>query len=90
MRILRGGALHWQGDTSMREFARRLDDLVAYLFREDEFPDGVILVTGTALVPDAPFTLEAGDSVEIEIDGLGTLRNRAVRGKSARKESLST
>jgi 2-dehydro-3-deoxy-D-arabinonate dehydratase len=84
MRIVRGGALHWQGETSMREFARRLDDLVAYLFREDEFPDGVILVTGTALVPDSPFTLEAGDLVEIEIDGLGTLRNPVVRGKSAR------
>jgi 2-dehydro-3-deoxy-D-arabinonate dehydratase len=84
MRIVRGGALHWQGETSMREFARRLDDLVAYLFREDEFPDGVILVTGTALVPDSPFTLAAGDVVEIEIDGLGTLRNPVVRGKSAR------
>ena len=90
MRILRGGALHWQGETSMREFARRLDDLVAYLFREDQFPDGVILVTGTALVPHAPFTLEAGDFVEIEIDGLGTLRNPTVRGKSGRRETLST
>lgn len=89
MRILRGGAQHWQGETSMREFARRLDDLVTYLFREDDFPQGVILVTGTALVPDSPFTLESGDSVEIEIDGLGTLRNPVVRGKTARKESLS-
>jgi 2-dehydro-3-deoxy-D-arabinonate dehydratase len=84
MRIERGGAPHWQGETSMREFARRLDDLVLYLFREDDFPDGVILVTGTALVPESPFTLEPGDTVEIEIDGLGTLRNPVVRGKAAR------
>jgi 2-dehydro-3-deoxy-D-arabinonate dehydratase len=83
MRILRGGALHWHGGTSMREFARKLEDLVEYLFREDTFPDGVILSTGTALVPDSPFTLEAGDSVEIEIDALGTLRNPVVRGKQA-------
>ena len=89
MRILRGGALHWEGETSMREFARRLDDLVAYLFREDNFPQGVVLVTGTALVPESPFTLESGDSVEIEIDGLGTLRNPVVRGKAARKEPAS-
>ncbi|HEY1293373.1 MAG TPA: fumarylacetoacetate hydrolase family protein [Chloroflexota bacterium] len=82
MRIQRGGALHWQGETSMREFNRRLDDLVAYLFREDDFPDGVILSTGTALVPDSPFTLEAGDVVTIEIDQLGTLRNPVVRGKA--------
>jgi 2-dehydro-3-deoxy-D-arabinonate dehydratase len=83
MRIQRHGALHWQGETSMREFARRLEDLVAYLFREDDFPDGVILSTGTALVPDSPFTLEPGDVVEIEIDGLGTLRNPVVKGKAA-------
>ncbi|HYW90456.1 MAG TPA: fumarylacetoacetate hydrolase family protein [Chloroflexota bacterium] len=88
MRISRNGARHWQGETSMREFARRLDDLVMYLFREDEFPDGVILCTGTALVPDSPFTLEAGDSVEIDIDGLGTLRNAVVRGKAARRQAL--
>jgi len=88
MRISRNGARHWQGKTSMREFARRLDDLVMYLFREDEFPDGVILCTGTALVPDSPFTLEAGDSVEIDIDGLGTLRNPVVRGKAARRQAL--
>jgi 2-dehydro-3-deoxy-D-arabinonate dehydratase len=84
MRIERNGVPHWDGTTSMREFARRLDDLVGYLFREDTFPDGVILCTGTALVPESPYTLEAGDAVEIEIDGLGTLRNVAVRGHAAR------
>jgi 2-dehydro-3-deoxy-D-arabinonate dehydratase len=83
MRIHRGGALHWQGETSMREFARRLEELVSYLFREDDFPDGVILSTGTALVPESPFTLEAGDVVEIEIDELGCLRNPVARGKAA-------
>jgi 2-dehydro-3-deoxy-D-arabinonate dehydratase len=88
MRIQRNGALHWQGETSMREFARRLEDLVSYLFREDDFPEGVILSTGTALVPDSPFTLEGGDTVEIEIDGLGMLRNPVVRGKRARQQAL--
>jgi 2-dehydro-3-deoxy-D-arabinonate dehydratase len=84
MRIERHGARHWEGATSMREFARRLDDLVAYLFREDTFPDGVILCTGTALVPESPYTLEAGDTVEIDIDSLGMLRNVAVRGHAGR------
>ena len=79
MRIERAGSRYWQGQTSMREFARRLEDLVSYLFREDSFPDGVILSTGTGLVPDTPFTLEAGDVVEIDIDQLGTLRNPVVR-----------
>jgi 2-dehydro-3-deoxy-D-arabinonate dehydratase len=84
MRIHRAGNVYWTGETSMREFARKLDELVEALFREDTFPDGVILSTGTALVPDNPFTLEAGDNVEIEIDALGTLRNPVVRGKAAR------
>jgi len=84
MRIHRGGSLHWSGETSMREFARKLDDLVKALFLEDTFPDGVILSTGTALVPDSPFTLEPGDEVEIEIDSLGSLRNAVVRGKTRR------
>ena len=87
MRIRRGGDVHWSGETSMREFARRLDDLIAALFREDEFPDGVVLCTGTALVPESPFTLEHGDDVEIEIDTLGTLRNPVVRGKAARRST---
>jgi 2-dehydro-3-deoxy-D-arabinonate dehydratase len=85
MRIHRAGNVHWSGETSMREFARRLDDLVDALFLEDTFPNGVILSTGTALVPDSPFTLEPGDEVEIEIDTLGSLKNTVVRGKAARK-----
>ena len=84
MRIHRGGKEHWRGETSMREFARKLEQLVEVLFREDTFPSGVIISTGTALVPESPFTLEAGDEVEIEIDQLGNLRNPVVRGKKGR------
>ena len=83
MRILRNEQAGWTGQTSTRELKRRLDDLVEYLFREDTFPDGVILCTGTGLVPDSPFTLEAGDTVEIEIDQLGMLANPVVRGKAS-------
>jgi 2-dehydro-3-deoxy-D-arabinonate dehydratase len=90
MRILRGGAVYWHGETSMQEFARRLEDLVAYLFRDDRFPEGVILSTGTALVPDSPFTLEGGDVVEIEIDQLGTLRNPVIRHVATPRLTRST
>jgi 2-dehydro-3-deoxy-D-arabinonate dehydratase len=82
MRIVRGGQVHWSGEASTADLKRRLEDLVEYLFREDDFPDGVILSTGTALVPDSPFTLQQGDIVEIEIDQLGLLRNPVVRGKA--------
>jgi len=38
-----------------------------------------VLLTGTGIVPDAPFTLEAGDEVRISIEGLGILTNPVVR-----------
>jgi 2-dehydro-3-deoxy-D-arabinonate dehydratase len=79
--IERNGQVHWEGETSTRELKRSFDDLVTYLFRENDFPDGVFLFTGTALVPERPFTLEPGDVVQIDIDQLGTLRNPVVRGK---------
>ena len=83
MRIVRNGQQHWSGEANTSELKRRLDDLVSYLFREDDFPDGVILSTGTALVPETPFTLKEGDVVEIELDQLGLLRNPVVQGKGA-------
>jgi 2-dehydro-3-deoxy-D-arabinonate dehydratase len=63
---------------------RKIDELAAYLFRADEFPAGVILSTGTSVVPELPFTLEAGDEVRIRIPGIGELANPVVRGKPAR------
>jgi 2-dehydro-3-deoxy-D-arabinonate dehydratase len=83
MAIERSGQVHWEGQTSTSELKRHLDELVTFLFREDDFPGGAILCTGTALVPDPPFTLEQGDVVLITIDSLGTLRNPDVRGKTA-------
>ena len=55
--------------------ARRLEDLIDWLGRDNRFPDGVILLTGTGIVPPDDFSLEAGDPVSITIDGLGTLTN---------------
>jgi 2-dehydro-3-deoxy-D-arabinonate dehydratase len=55
--------------------------LVSYLFLEEDFPDGVVLCTGTALVPERLFTLQPGDIVQITIDQLGTLRTPVVRSK---------
>jgi 2-dehydro-3-deoxy-D-arabinonate dehydratase len=89
MRIERGGRVHWEGETNTSDLKRRLDELVAYLFREDDFPDGVILCTGTALVPDSPFTLEPGDVVRITVDRLGSLSNPVVRGKAALSPSAA-
>jgi 2-dehydro-3-deoxy-D-arabinonate dehydratase len=39
------------------------------------FPTGVVLLTGTGIVPEKDFTLERDDTVTITIDGVGTLAN---------------
>lgn len=58
---------------------RQLAELVEYLSRSNQFPDGAVLLTGTGVVPDADFTLAAGDLVSIQIDGIGTLTNTVIR-----------
>jgi 2-dehydro-3-deoxy-D-arabinonate dehydratase len=83
MTITRGNAVAWQGTSSTSGLRRRIDELAAYLFREDDFPCGVVLSTGTSLVPDLPFTLQPGDEIRIKISEIGELVNRVVRGKAA-------
>ena len=83
MTITRDGAAAWTGQASTSGLRRTIPELAAFLFREDEFPAGVLLSTGTSLVPDLPFTLRAGDEVRISISGLGELVNPVVRGKAA-------
>lgn len=81
--ISRDGAVAWEGSSSTSRLRRRIDELAAYLFREDQFPEGAVLSTGTSLVPDLPFTLRAGDEIRIKIEGIGELVNPVVRGKAA-------
>jgi 2-dehydro-3-deoxy-D-arabinonate dehydratase len=81
--IVRDGATAWEGSASTSALRRKIGELAAYLFREDEFPAGVILSTGTSLVPELPFTLEPGDEIRIRISGIGELVNPVVRGKAA-------
>lgn len=83
--IERDGQVYWQGETSTSELKRRFEELVSYLFLENDFPDGVMLCTGTALVPERHFTLQSGDIVQITIDQLGILRNPVARGKGRPK-----
>jgi 2-dehydro-3-deoxy-D-arabinonate dehydratase len=59
---------------------RAPEELVAYLTRELSFPAGVVLMTGTGIVPPDSFTLKPGDLVEITILGAGTLANPVSEG----------
>ncbi len=77
--IQRGGAEVFRGATSTARLHRTIPDLVSHLGRHQEFAHGVILLTGTGIVPPDAFTLEQGDLVTIRIDGIGELRNPVVR-----------
>ncbi len=78
--IHRQGAEVFRGQTNLDQMKRTFDDLIDWLFRDNSFPDGVVLLTGTGVVPPNDFTLEAGDVVTIDITGIGTLTNPVVRG----------
>ena len=75
LRILRGGEAVFSGETHTSKMKRRVGELVEYLGRAYDFPHGAVLLTGTGIVPDDAFTLQEDDVVEIDIDGIGTLRN---------------
>jgi 2-dehydro-3-deoxy-D-arabinonate dehydratase len=74
--ITRSGAVVFDGSTSLSAMKRSFEDLVSWLGRENRFPDGVILLTGTGIVPPDHFTLEQGDDIAIDITDIGTLQNR--------------
>jgi 2-dehydro-3-deoxy-D-arabinonate dehydratase len=73
--IKRGDREVFAGSTSIGQIKRSFGELIDYLFRSQEFPSGVILLTGTGVVPGDDFTLNAGDQVQISISGIGTLEN---------------
>jgi len=75
LKIERAGAELFAGSTTLAELKRRPEELVKFLYRENTFPNGCFLMTGTGIVPPDSFTLLAGDRVEITIDGIGVLRN---------------
>jgi 2-dehydro-3-deoxy-D-arabinonate dehydratase len=78
--IRRDGASVFAGETSSARIKRSFDELVEYLFRDNSFPHGVYVMTGTGIVPGDDFTLLPGDEIEIEIDSVGTLTNHVVVG----------
>ncbi len=61
--------------TSTARMRRSIPELLGALGEALAQPDGVVLLTGTGIVPPSDFTLLAGDIVRIEIDGLGALQN---------------
>ena len=65
----------FEGRVTIDRMKRTHTGLVDYLYRECAFPHGCYLMTGTCIVPDAPFTLQRHDIISIKIDGIGVLVN---------------
>jgi 2-dehydro-3-deoxy-D-arabinonate dehydratase len=75
MRIMRDRQIAFEGETHTNRIRRSVTELIDCLGACNTFPNGVVLLTGTGIIPPAEFTLQAGDIVHITIDGIGTLTN---------------
>jgi len=75
LEIVRDGSVAFAGETTLAQLKRRPAELVGFLFRDQSFPNGTFLMTGTGIVPGADFTLKAADEIRIEIAGVGRLVN---------------
>lgn len=73
MTITRNGEPVFSGESSTSQMKRSFAELAQFLFLQLTFPEGVILATGTSVVPALTLSLSFGDVVEIDIDGLGWL-----------------
>ncbi|MES1167420.1 MAG: fumarylacetoacetate hydrolase family protein [Pseudomonadota bacterium] len=65
----------FSGSIAISQIKRTFPSLAEYLFRENTFPHGCYLMTGTGIVPPDAFTLRSGDEIRITIPPIGTLVN---------------
>jgi 2-dehydro-3-deoxy-D-arabinonate dehydratase len=75
MQIERDGQVVFEGTTSTADMQRSFGELVDWLFRAMDFPVGVVLLTGTGVVPGSDFTLREGDQILVDVAEVGVLSN---------------
>jgi 2-dehydro-3-deoxy-D-arabinonate dehydratase len=80
LKIHRGDQIVFDQQTGGDQMARTFQELVGWLAKDNSFPNGAFLMTGTGIVPTTEFTLHPGDQVDISIEGIGTLSNPIVQG----------
>ena len=71
--IRRSGSTWFEGSASTSAMKRSYQELVDWLFAATDFPDGVILSTGTCIVPELGQSMIEGDEVTVRVDQLGSL-----------------
>jgi 2-dehydro-3-deoxy-D-arabinonate dehydratase len=75
LQISRGNKVVFSDSATLAELKRDPKQLAAFLFRDNSFPHGAFLMTGTGIVPADDFSLAQGDAIHIAIDGIGILEN---------------
>lgn len=73
--ILRNNTVVFNGSITLAQMKRTPEELVSFVYREASFPFGCLIMTGTGVVPDSSFTLQAADEIQISISSIGTLVN---------------
>lgn len=79
LEIRREAQVLFSGETSVAQIKRGFNQLAEFLFRSQVFAHGAVLLTGTGVVPPDTFTLQERDEVQIEITGIGVLKNPVVK-----------
>jgi 2-dehydro-3-deoxy-D-arabinonate dehydratase len=77
-RVIRAGTIAWAGEGNTSRLNRSIEELVRWTGEHADLPDGAVLCTGSAASPPPDTHLVEGDVVEIEIEGIGVLRNPVV------------
>lgn len=83
LEIERGDQVVFHGETELSSLKRSFEELVEFLMRDNSFPYGCFLLTGTGIVPPDEFSLEPGDVIRITIEPIGTLMNIATMAANA-------
>ncbi len=73
--INRNKEIVFSGTIALSQMKRTPQELVSYIYKECSFPHGCLIMTGTGIVPESNFTLQSGDEIIINIDGIGELKN---------------
>jgi len=73
--------------SNTEQFIFDVDELIAYISEGMTLRPGDVISTGTpggvGIFMDPPGLLDPGDSVEVEIEGIGTLQNPVVAPSNA-------
>ncbi len=75
LEIERDGKKLFSGETHTNRIQRTLQELTSYLGRSSSYPAGLVLLTGTGIVPPGEMSVIEGDVITIVIEGIGALSN---------------